>query len=146
MAWNEIRHRARLIRQYDPVPPVWTTDARLGQVFLNLLINAAQAIEIGHVESNQIRLFTGTDEQGRAVVEIADTGVGISTENLNRIFAPFFTTKPPGSGTGLGLSISLRIVKEMGGAIELSSEPGRGTVARVYLPAAAGSRPGNSGH
>jgi signal transduction histidine kinase len=141
MAWNEIRHRARLLRRYDPVPPVWTTDARLGQVFLNLLINAAQAIEIGHVDSNEIRLSTRTDEQGRAVVEIADTGVGISAENLNRIFAPFFTTKPPGSGTGLGLSISLRIVKEMGGDIQLSSEPGRGTLARVCLPAAAGSLP-----
>jgi signal transduction histidine kinase len=140
MAWNEIRHRARLVRQYEPVPPVWTTDARLGQVFLNLLINAAQAIEIGHVDSNEIRLSTRTDDQGRAVVEIADTGVGISAENLNRIFAPFFTTKPPGSGTGLGLSISLRIVKEIGGAMELASETGRGTTARVFLPAAVGTR------
>ena len=136
MAWNEIRHRARLIRQYQPVPPVWTTDARLGQVFLNLLINAAQAIEIGHVDANEIRLNTQTDHEGRAVVEIADSGVGISAENFNRIFNPFFTTKPPGSGTGLGLSISLRIVKEIGGEIELDSEPGRGTVARVRLPPA----------
>jgi signal transduction histidine kinase len=141
MAWNEIRHRARLIKQYDAVPPVWTTDARLGQVFLNLIINAAQAIEIGHVESNQIRLTTRTDERGRALVEIADTGVGISAENLGRIFAPFFTTKPRGSGTGLGLSISLRIVKEMGGELRLASTPGTGTVATVVLPAAAGSRP-----
>jgi signal transduction histidine kinase len=140
MAWNEIRHRARLIKQYEAVPPVWTTDARLGQVFLNLLINAAQAIEIGHVESNQIRLSTRTDECGRALVEIADTGVGISAENLGRIFAPFFTTKPRGSGTGLGLSISLRIVKEMGGEIRLDSAPGRGTVATVVLPAASTSR------
>ncbi len=140
MAWNEIRHRARLVRQYEPVPPVWTTDARLGQVFLNLLINAAQAIEIGHVESNEIRLHTHTDQEGRALVEITDSGVGISADNLNRIFTPFYTTKPPGSGTGLGLSISLRIVKEIGGEIELSSEPGRGTVARVRLPPAIGAK------
>ena len=142
MAWNEIRHRARLHKHYDSVPPVWTTDARLGQVFLNLLINAAQAIEIGHVDSNQIRLATRTDDRGRAVVEIADTGVGISSENLGRIFAPFFTTKPPGSGTGLGLSISHRIVKELGGELRLASEPGRGTVASVALPAASTTRAG----
>jgi signal transduction histidine kinase len=142
MAWNEIRHRARLVKQYESVPPVWTTDARLGQLFLNLVVNAAQAIEIGHVESNEIRLATRTDESGRAVVEIADTGVGIAAENLGRIFAPFFTTKPPGSGTGLGLSISLRIVKEMGGEIRFSSEPGRGTLASVFLPSAPGSGPG----
>jgi signal transduction histidine kinase len=73
-------------------------------------------------------------------VEIADTGVGISAENLGRIFAPFFTTKPRGSGTGLGLSISLRIVKEMGGEIRLASAPGSGTVATVVLPAASTSR------
>jgi signal transduction histidine kinase len=137
MAWNEIRHRARLLKSYDSVPPVWTTDARLGQVFLNLLINAAQAIEIGHVDSNQIRLVTRTDDRGRAVVEIADTGVGISAENLGRIFTPFFTTKPPGGGTGLGLSISHRIVKELGGELRLASEPGRGTLASVALPAAS---------
>ncbi len=138
MAWNEIRHRARLRKQYDAVPPVWTTDARLGQVFLNLLINAAQAIDIGHVDANQIHLSTRTDERGRALVEIADTGVGITAENLGRIFTPFFTTKPPGSGTGLGLSISQRIVKELGGELRLSSEPGRGTIATVALPAATG--------
>jgi signal transduction histidine kinase len=140
MAWNEIRHRARLLKQYDAVPPVWTTDARLGQVFLNLLINAAQAIEIGHVDSNQIRLATRTDDRGRAVVEISDTGVGISAENLGRIFAPFFTTKPPGSGTGLGLSISHRIVQELGGELRLTSETGRGTIATVALPAASTTR------
>ena len=141
MAWNEIRHRARLSREYHPVPPVWTTDARLGQVFLNLLINAAQAIELGHVDANQIRLATRTDERGWALVEIADTGVGISPDNLGRIFNPFFTTKPPGSGTGLGLSISLRIVKELGGELRLSSNPNQGTIATVILPAASGARP-----
>jgi signal transduction histidine kinase len=140
MAWNEIRHRARLVRSYQPVPPVWTTDARLGQVFLNLLINAAQAIDTGRFESNQIRLSTGTDEQGRARVEIADTGTGISAENLGRIFAPFFSTKPRGTGTGLGLAISQRIVKELGGEIRLASEPGCGTVATVLLPAATPTR------
>jgi signal transduction histidine kinase len=136
MAWSEIRHRARLQKQYDEVPPVWATDARLGQVFLNLIINAAQAIDVGRAESNRIRLHTRTDSRGRALVEIADTGAGIPAEQLPRVFAPFFSTKPAGMGTGLGLSISSRIVKELGGEIRVESRVGRGTTVSVALPPA----------
>ena len=136
MAWSEIRHRARLQKQYDDVPPVWATDARLGQVFLNLIVNAAQAIDAGRAESNRIRLCTRTDPQGRALVEIADTGAGIPAEHLHRVFTPFFSTKPAGSGTGLGLSISSRIVKELGGEIRVESRVGLGTTVTVALPSA----------
>jgi signal transduction histidine kinase len=137
MAWSEIRHRARLQKQYDDVPPVWATDARLGQVFLNLIINSAQAIDVGRAESNRIRLSTRTDARGWALVEIADTGAGIPAEQLPRVFAPFFSTKPAGMGTGLGLSISSRIVKELGGEIRVESRVGRGTTVSVALPSAS---------
>ena len=136
MAWSEIRHRARLHKQYDDVPPVWATDARLGQVFLNLIINAAQAIDVGRADANRVRLATRTDAEGRAVVEVADTGTGIPGEQLQRIFTPFFSTKPPGTGTGLGLSISSRIVKELGGELRIDSRVGRGTTVTVILPPA----------
>src|SRR5262249_29796154 len=104
MAWHEIRHRARLVKSLGEVPYVEANEARLGQVFLNLLVNAAQAIPEGHANENEVRVTTRTDEDGHAVVEIADTGGGIDPEALPRIFDPFFTTR--GTGTGLGLSIS----------------------------------------
>jgi signal transduction histidine kinase len=141
MAWSEIRHRARLQKEYEEVPPVWATDARLGQVFLNLIINAAQAIEVGRAESNRIRLCTRTDDKGRALVEIVDTGAGIPAEALPRVFAPFFSTKPAGTGTGLGLSISSRIVKELGGEIRVESRVGLGTTVSVALPSASARAP-----
>jgi CheY-like chemotaxis protein len=106
----------------------------LGQVFVNLLLNAAQAIPEGRAPANVVRL-AGRTEGGFAVVEVRDTGVGIPPENLRRIFDPFFTTKPPGQGTGLGLSIVHGIVSSLGGTIEVESEQGMGTVFRVRLPA-----------
>jgi len=134
MAWNEIRHRARLVREFGPVPAVIANEARLGQVFLNLLLNAAQSIPEGRVADHRIRV--ATREQGdRVVVEIGDTGVGISPAVLDRIFDPFFTTKPVGEGTGLGLSICHGIVTSLGGAIEVDSTPGHGSTFRVLLPA-----------
>jgi C4-dicarboxylate-specific signal transduction histidine kinase len=102
MAWNEIRHRARLVKDYGDVPPVWATEARLGQVFLNVLINAAHALQVGRADSNRIAIITRTDSQGRAVVEIVDTGSGILPENLPRLFTPFFSTKPLGPAAGWG--------------------------------------------
>jgi C4-dicarboxylate-specific signal transduction histidine kinase len=105
MVWNEIRHRARLVKDFGDVPAVEGNESRLHQVFLNLLINAAQAIPEGLGDRNEIRVVTRTDEQGRAVVEVRDTGVGIAKEHLPKLFDPFFTTKPVGVGTGLGLSI-----------------------------------------
>jgi CheY-like chemotaxis protein/two-component sensor histidine kinase len=136
MAFNEIKYRARLVKDYGATPPVFANEARLGQVFLNLLVNAAQAIPEGHAPENEIRVVTRTDDEGRAVVEVRDTGSGIPAEIVGRIFDPFFTTKPIGVGTGLGLSITRSIVTALGGRIMVESEVGKGTVFRVTLPAA----------
>jgi signal transduction histidine kinase len=137
MAWNEVRHRARLVKTFTPVPLVEATESRLGQLLLNLVMNAAQAIPEGRVAQNQIRVATGTDPQGRVVIEIADTGVGMPPEVRARIFTPFFTTKPEGVGTGLGLSICQRIASELGGFIEVESTVGVGTTFRVVIPPAS---------
>jgi len=136
IAANEIRHRARVVKEYGPVPPVRGSEARLGQVFLNLLINAAQAIPEGRPEENEVRVVTGTDGAGRAYVEVRDTGEGIPPAIQERIFEPFFTTKPVGVGTGLGLSICRNIVQALRGEIRVERNGGRGTVFRVALPAA----------
>ena len=140
MASNEVRSRALLVKDYRTVPPVKGNESRLAQVVLNLLLNAAQAIPGGEADGNRLLVATRTSEDGRAVIEVADTGVGIPKENLGRIFEPFYTTKPVGQGTGLGLAISRRIVDDFGGTIEVESEVGRGTVLRVLLPAALGIR------
>jgi CheY-like chemotaxis protein/two-component sensor histidine kinase len=137
MARNELRHRARLVKQYGGPPAVLANEARLGQLFLNLLINAAQAIPEGHVEENEIRVVTATDAAGRAVVEVHDSGPGIPAAVAHRIFDPFFTTKPKGVGTGLGLSICRSIVVALGGEISAESRPeSPGATFRVVLPAA----------
>jgi signal transduction histidine kinase/CheY-like chemotaxis protein len=135
MAMGEIRHRARLVRDYSDVPPVAATESHLGQVFLNLLVNAAHAIPEGSTERNEIRLCT-RHQGGAVVVEVHDTGRGIPAEELGHIFDPFFTTKPVGQGMGLGLAISHSLVGALGGQLSVESEPGRGTVFRVQLPAA----------
>ncbi|HEY6005541.1 MAG TPA: GAF domain-containing protein [Anaeromyxobacter sp.] len=137
IAFNEIKYRARLVKDYGKVPPVLANEARLGQVFLNLLINAAQAIPEGLADQNEIRVITRTDDAGRAVVEVRDSGSGIPAEILDRIFDPFFTTKPIGVGTGLGLSICHNIVSGLGGEISVESQVDRGSVFRVALPAAS---------
>jgi len=136
MAWNEIRHRARLVKDLGEVPPVEGNESRLGQVMLNLIVNAAQAMPEGRAESNTLRVATKW-EAGRVVVEISDTGAGMAPEVLRNLFSPFFTTKPAGIGTGLGLTICQRIVTSMGGEIRVDSEVGRGSVFRVTLPPAA---------
>ncbi|HEX6241494.1 MAG TPA: PAS domain S-box protein [Polyangiales bacterium] len=136
MAWNELRHRARLVREYGDLPPVHGTEARLAQVFLNLLINATQAIPEGNPSAHEIRLRAYTLTSGQVAVEVCDTGVGIPEHILSRIFDPFFTTKPPGVGTGLGLSICQRIVSGMCGQIEVESSAGRGSTFRVILSSA----------
>ncbi|HLM45537.1 MAG TPA: ATP-binding protein, partial [Myxococcaceae bacterium] len=137
ICFNEVRHRARVRRELGEVAPVVANEARLGQVFLNLLVNAAQAIPDGQVERHEIALRTFMDEEGRVVVEVADTGSGIAPEHLERLFDPFFTTKPVGVGTGLGLSICHGIVSALGGEIQVESQVGKGTRVRVVLPAAA---------
>jgi PAS domain S-box-containing protein len=136
MTFNEIRHRARLVKDFGPIPFVEVDDAQLGQVFINLLVNAAQAIPEGNVDANEIRLITSTDGGGNAVVEVRDTGPGIPASVFDRIFDPFFTTKPIGVGTGLGLSICHNTVTNMGGHISVTSTVGAGTSFRVVLPAA----------
>jgi signal transduction histidine kinase len=133
MAWNEIRHRARLEKSYGEVPPAWGNESRLGQVFLNLFVNAAQALPAGRTDENEIRVSTRL-EGNKVVVEIADTGSGIPADVLPHIFDPFFTTKPAGVGTGLGLAICHRIVTGLGGSITVDSKVGHGTVFRVTLP------------
>jgi PAS domain S-box-containing protein len=133
---HEIRFRARLVRDYGRVPPVLASEGRLAQVFINLLVNAAQAIPDGEANDNEIRITT-REQAGRIIVEISDTGVGIRAEDLPRIFDPFFTTKPIGVGTGLGLSISHTIVTAQGGTLTAERLPSRGALLRVTLPASA---------
>ncbi|HMG23887.1 MAG TPA: ATP-binding protein, partial [Kofleriaceae bacterium] len=134
MTGNELRHRAQLVRELGDTPLVVADDSRLTQVFINLLINAAHAIPEGHTDANRITVRTRTDDRGRAVIEIADTGRGMAPDVLARIFDPFFTTKEVGEGTGLGLSICHGIVTGIGGQISADSAPGQGTVMRVVLP------------
>ncbi len=137
MAWNEIRHRAKIVKHYGHVPAVEANESRLGQVFLNLIINAAHAIQPGKYERNEIRIATSTDAMGRVVVSVADTGAGIPDAVRARLFTPFFTTKPLGVGTGLGLAISHRIITQFGGTITYDTEVGKGTEFRVTLPVSA---------
>ena len=134
LSWNEIRHRARLEKSYAATPRIAGNAGRLGQLFVNLLLNAAQAIPEGQVEKSAISIKTFTDDLGQAVVEIRDTGSGIRPEILPRIFDPFFTTKPVGQGTGLGLSVCREIVVALGGTIGVESEVGRGTRFRIGFP------------
>ena len=137
MARSEIRHRGRLVKELGRTPRVDGDEARLGQVFINLLVNAAQALPERGDDEQEIRVVTSTDGAGRAVIEVRDTGTGIPPSLLGRIFDPFFTTKPVGAGTGLGLSICHNLVVAMGGEISVTSEVGRGTTFRVVLPATA---------
>ena len=135
MAMSHIRQRAQLVREYGVLQPVQANESRLGQVFLNLLVNAAQAIPEGAPGQHRIVLRTRAGSNGEAIVEVEDTGVGIEQWKMDRIFEPFWTDKPVGVGTGLGLSIVHGIVSGMGGEISVRSEPGRGSMFRVVLPA-----------
>ena len=134
MTFNEIRHRARLVRDFGESLVVEADEARLGPVFINLLVNAAQALPDGQADRNEIRVVTRRVADGRVLVEVHDTGAGIPTDIVGKIFDPFFTTKAIGSGTGLGLSICHGIITDLGGEIVVDSLPGRGCVFRVYLP------------
>jgi PAS domain S-box-containing protein len=136
MAWNEIRHRAQLVRSFARVPPVVAEEARLGQVFLNFILNAVQAIPEGDVKGNAITVATRLGSDGRVVIDVRDTGAGIPESVRPHLFEPFFTTKPVGVGTGLGLYICHSIVVSLGGSIEVESAPGKGSCFRVRLPAA----------
>jgi signal transduction histidine kinase len=136
MARNEIRHRAKLVREYQEVPGVEGDETRIGQVFLNLVINAAQALPEGAAGRNSITVATRMLDAEFVLVEVSDTGPGIPAEALSRVFDPFFTTKPVGVGTGLGLAICHSIVTGLGGTIEVDTRLGVGTTFRVALPVA----------
>jgi CheY-like chemotaxis protein len=131
---NEVRHRAQLVCELGPTPKVIADDGRLTQVFINLIVNAAHAIPEGRSDDNRITVRTRTDDLGRAVIEIVDTGRGMPPEVQARAFDPFYTTKDVGGGTGLGLSICHGIISALGGEIALESALGKGTVVRVALP------------
>ncbi len=130
---TELRHRAKLVRDYAPAPAVRANETRLVQVFVNLLQNAAAAIPEGHADRHEIRIAT-RGEGGRAIIEISDTGHGMPPGEQARIFDPFYTTKAIGSGTGLGLSICYGIVRSLGGEITVHSALGAGTMFRIALP------------
>jgi signal transduction histidine kinase/streptogramin lyase len=136
IASGELSRSARVVKHYGTPPAVLGDETRLAQVFLNLLVNAAQAIPEGHADQNEIRLTTRADERGYAVVEVSDTGKGIAAEVLPRIFEPFFTTRDVGGGKGLGLSICHSYVRGMNGELRVRSELGRGTTFEVVLPPA----------
>ena len=139
ISWNELKYKAEVERDFQPLPKVPCSPQRMEQVFVNLLVNAGQAIP----KKGTVRLSTRV-EDGFAVVRIADTGVGMTPEVLKRIFEPFFTTKPVGAGTGLGLHVAYRIVSGLGGRIDARSEPGRGTEFAVRLPLTHLSRGGEA--
>jgi len=126
---SEIKYKAKIVKEFGDLPEVKCLPHQLNQVFMNLLINAAHAIE----NEGIITLRTGT-ENDQAWVEISDTGKGIAAEHLSKIFDPFFTTKPIGQGTGLGLSVSYNIIKKHQGEIQLTSQLGQGTTFRIILP------------
>jgi hypothetical protein len=133
--------KAQLELAIAPMPKVTVDATRLGQVFVNLLTNAAQAIPAGSPETQRIGVTTATDAEGAAVVEISDSGSGISPEQRSRLFSAFFTTKGPRQGTGLGLFIAHGIVESAGGRIEVVSPPRGGTLFRVVLPPVPGAKP-----
>ncbi len=129
VVWNELKHKADVIRDYGDLPSVECLPGQINQVVMNLLINAAHAIP----ERGQIHVRTG-QEGDEVWIEVADSGCGISPANLSRVFDPFFTTKPVGKGTGLGLSLSYGIMKKHRGRISVESVEGQGSRFRIHLP------------
>ncbi|MGN7725598.1 ATP-binding protein [Luteimonas sp. 22616] len=129
IVWNDLKYKARVEKHYGELPLVECHPSEINQVLMSLLINAGQSIE----NRGSIDIATGA-ENGEAWISIADTGCGIAPEMAQRIFEPFYTTKPIGRGTGLGLAIAYRIVAKHCGRIEVSSQPGVGSTFRVVLP------------
>lgn len=129
VVWNELKYKCDVVKEYATLPDIYCLPAQLNQVFMNLLINAAQAIEV----RGTITLRSG-QEGDRIWIEVSDTGKGIPEKDFPHLFDPFFTTKPVGKGTGLGLSVSYKIVEKHHGKIEVHSEMGKGSTFRVWLP------------
>jgi PAS domain S-box-containing protein len=129
---NEIKHRAHLVRDFGAVSQTWADRSRLSQVFLNVLLNAVQAVPVGAAHKNEIRVRTSNSDNA-IVVEIEDTGCGIASDVMPRILNPFFTTRPIGQGTGLGLSVAHGIVSALGGSLTIESTVDVGTTVRIEL-------------
>ncbi len=132
----EIKSRARLIKDFSEVPLCLANEGRLGQVFLNLIVNALQAMPAETSGANELHLSIKCTSPSWIEIEVRDNGVGIPAEDLSRIFQPFFTTKPIGTGTGLGLSICFNLVQTFKGEIQVDSQVGKGTSFKVFLPLA----------
>ena len=130
---NELKYKAEVVKEYAGIKPFECVGAQLNQVFMNLLVNAAQAIE----EFGKITVSTGYQSDDGVWVAIADTGKGMDAATKAKIFDPFFTTKPVGKGTGLGLSLSYKIIQDHHGRIEVDSVPDKGTCFRIFLPTRA---------
>ncbi len=129
IVWNELRYKVTLKKEYGNIPMTMCNPGHLNQVFMNLLINAAHAIE----DKGEIVVKTW-DENGFIHVSISDTGCGIPEDKINKIFDPFFTTKEVGKGTGLGLSLAYDIIKKHNGKILVDSKPGQGTTFTITIP------------
>jgi signal transduction histidine kinase len=127
---NEVKYKADVIKEYGDIPEVECLPTQINQVVMNIVVNAAHAMQAQH---GKITIRTGSDGDN-IWIEIADNGAGIPKEILSRIFDPFFTTKPIGSGTGLGLSLSYGIIQKHNGGIQVCSEPNVGTTFRITLP------------
>ena len=136
LAFNELKYRARLVKELNNVPTIMASEGGLSQVFLNLLVNAAQAIDEGDVANNEIRVRSWT-AAGWIHAEVKDTGKGIPPEDMERVFEPFYSTSPDGNGTGMGLPICRDIVESYGGRIQVESEVGVGTRVKVSFPIAS---------
>lgn len=129
IVWNELKYKAQLEKDFAELPDIYCSPQELSQVFTNILVNAAQAIE----KKGLVKIRSWLENE-TIFISIQDNGSGIAKENLEKIFEPFFTTKPVGEGTGLGMSISYEIIKKHGGDILIDSEIGRGTTFTISLP------------
>ena len=135
VAWHELKYKAEIIKEFDDIDKIECKPSQLNQVFMNLMVNAAQAIEKSGIITLRVK-----QEQQQIIIEIEDNGPGIKPKNLNKLFDPFFTTKPVGQGTGLGLSVSYGIINNHNGKITVDSKLGQGTCFHIYLPLEQPSR------
>ena len=129
VVWNEIKYKAKVFKDLGDLPMVDCYPHRINQVFMNILVNAAQAIE----EKGEIHIRT-RDEGSHVEIKIQDTGKGISDIHLSKIYDPFFTTKEVGKGTGLGLNMAYNIINSHGGTIKCESNVGTGTTFTIRIP------------
>lgn len=134
VAEHLIRSKCQLVTHLEQVPDVAESNTRLGQLFLNIIINAAQAMSDQEARQNQLHISSEDQGDGVVLITVRDTGCGMDLSTQQRMFEPFFTTKPTGLGTGLGLFVAHTIVREAGGHVDVESAPGAGTTVRVSLP------------